>query len=424
MKLGRLMLITATAVGLGQLVTMTAQAKGGYQRTKTTAIKSKLFYSTSKTGKTYQANRSLINFKFKANHHLKDYRETAWLATSKTVINVHGKNRLYYYVQNSDLKAQGWVWRGYLKPGKNGFRVSRDMHPKTQNLVMAKPGKIYQFGKNPFNVRFNHSVALNDKMTYKLTQVWTVYKQAKAYRYYYVVSSDNKVKGWVWHGYLKTGQVTEQTNKPVVNTGNASKPVTNSSVNTSVGGTNTGTSTQSQKPGAGNVKPSETVPAWATDDGKRTRLVIKFKELRSFIRTGGIYKPGLYTTNFNNGPKFFVIKHENISYRVDKTNSYRHLYYFYGFENGVEKKLDYFLQTQYGSVPVNGDILRNSGAFMSINAPEAQKKYDETNSNYDTNPPRWYQLNVDNRDYTLWQYNLNTKTWNKTKDHLNSAYSV
>jgi len=193
MKLDKVLLVTAAVLGVaGSLSVTNAQAKTGYHRTKNSAVKPKAFYSTSKHGATYQANGSLTNFKFKKNHTLTHYRDSTWIATSKTYIKMHGKHHLYYYVHNSDGKTQGWVWSGYLKAGKHN-QMRHEVSKQVGNYVMAKPGKLYQFGGgyrakhfNPFNIRFKHGIKLSDKVTYKRTQLWTVYKHGKASKYYYV----------------------------------------------------------------------------------------------------------------------------------------------------------------------------------------------------------------------------------------------
>lgn len=411
MKLGKVLLLTAAVLGTASSLAVTdVQAKTGYHRTKNTAVKPKAFYSTSKHGATYQANGSLTNFKFKKNHALTHYRDSTWVATSKTYIKMHGKNHLYYYVHNSDGKAQGWVWSGYLKAGKHN-QMRHEASKQVGNYVMAKPGKLYQFGGgyrtknfNPLNIRFKHGIKLSDKVTYKRTQLWTVYKHGKASKYYYVTSSDNQVKGWVWHGFLKPGEVKEEAKKPAPV---VTKP--NNSVSNNQG--NVGNTVTNTKPTVPAKKP--TIPEWATDDGKRARIVINAEEFDEYIDEGLKYSFNVSMRMELDGERKIVSHLEKL---LDESSPYHIRHQLYGVVDGKKIVLDYL------SSPIltNGDILYHGGDefYTSVGKPELTRQYSSEGKDvYKTWAPTWYQYHQDSRDFSIWQFNLRTRHWDETDTH-------
>lgn len=410
MKLGRKVLMMVAALGLGTTLTQVAQAKTGYHRTKTTTIKSKPYYVTNSHGYVYRENGSLTNFQFKKRAALKDHRESTWVATSKTVIKMHGKSRVYYYVASSDMKTKGWVWRGYLKPGKHNQRIQRDFHAKTENFGMARPGKLYHFGENPFNVRFNHGQKLSAKLTYQRQQIWTVYKYGKTYRYYYVVSTDKKVKGWVWHKYLKTGQVTEQTVKPTV------KPAQSETSQVISGSGNSQT-----KPTESNqTKPEQQIPIWAQDDGKRERQVINSDDFEKYIRQSGRYTLPISIKYYESVDGHYKGVRKNATSIESKkiTSDPYHIYnQFYGVVDGKQIAIN----TLSDVIPLNGDIIDcEDGYFISTQQPERYKKYQSHGAeDYVTEAPSWYQYHSETNSYSAWRYNLQTRQWDKvSQDHV------
>ena len=404
MKLGKVLLLTAAVLGtVSSLAVTDVQAKTGYHRTKNTAVKPKAFYSTSKHGATYQANGSLTNFKFKKNHALTHYRDSTWIATSKTYIKMHGKHHLYYYVHNSDGKAQGWVWSGYLKAGKHN-QMRQEASKQVGNYVMAKPGKLYQFGGgyrakhfSPFNIRFKHGIKLSDKVTYKRTQLWTVYKHGKASKYYYVTSSDNQVKGWVWHGFLKPGEVKEAAKKPA--------PV--------VTKPNGGSVAVTPNPVSPIQKPVSSAPAWATDDGRRARIAFDIDDLERWLAAGHSYDLGIYAAEHPENGDQHAAYLKSIYYKVDPVNSFYHPKRLYGInKDGKEVRVSIDEPTL-----ANGDIILVSEEdwFSSLNAPDIHTKYlvDGWPQFYVTWTPTWEQYDPIKNTNKSWKFNLDKQEWER-----------
>ncbi|MFD1421793.1 hypothetical protein [Lactiplantibacillus songbeiensis] len=421
MKLGKVLLLTAAVLGaVGSLSVTDVQAKTGYQRTKNLAVKPKAFYSTSKHGATYQANGSLTNFKFKKNHALTHYRDSTWVATSKTYIKMHGKHRLYYYVHNSDGKAKGWVWNGYLKAGKHN-QMRHEASKQVGNYVMAKPGKLYQFGGgyrakhfNPFNIRFKHGIKLSDKVTYKRTQLWTVYKHGKASKYYYVTSSDNQVKGWVWHGFLKPGEVKEAAKKPAPA---VTKPSGGSTHGQGVAGGTTKPvkptiPVQVPKPIMPSEKPNINSRAWLKDDGKRKRIIVQHGELLEWLDQGNSYDLGIYIERYFRSQPTRLVYVKNIFTKIEDDSPYAHTKRMYAIKtDGTQVLGDWAI----GAL-ANGDILEDSRGFSSVNPPEIHTKYpihDSWKGAYIDGSPTWTQYSSVEDRQVLWMFNLKKQQWEK-----------
>lgn len=60
----------------------------------------------------------------KIRHNLKNYPNTTWIRNAVAVFEHNGKRAVYYHVSqvvadNKPVKAIGYVWHGYLKPGHN-----------------------------------------------------------------------------------------------------------------------------------------------------------------------------------------------------------------------------------------------------------------------------------------------------------------
>lgn len=183
---------------------MLAQASQRFSRTKTVKISQKNFYSTSQTGKTYRFIGSKHKFSFKANHALKNYRHTTWVAERQTKVTKAGKKVTYYWVKNTQNGATGWVASGYLKAGKN-FMMTNPKTIKKTNKIMKKAGKVYQLAGNNQHVTFMKGQKLSKTQTYTATKQRTVYKQGKANTYYFVTSPNHQISGWVWSGFVKGG---------------------------------------------------------------------------------------------------------------------------------------------------------------------------------------------------------------------------
>jgi len=423
MKLSKVALTAIAVMGVTSSVLVTeVQAKTGYRRTKSVAIKAKSFYTTSQRGSAYRANKSLTNFKFKKAHVLKNYRDSTWVATSKMTVKVNGKKRAYYYVRNSEGKAKGWVWQGYLKAGKH-HQMIQNKSKQTANYVVAKPGKLYQFGEStsnhkvdPLNIRFKHSVKLAQNTTYQRTQLWTVYKHGKATKYYYVTSADHKTSGWVWHGFLKPKTVTDSAKQPSTpetkpEVGTTNKPGTTN--------TNNGSSEQPQpSPSKPIQKPQPKVPAWATDDGKRKRLVVDFYEFEKYINDDHTYKMDMSLRLGESGGYGKRVTVNNLERRLDESNPYQIGYQYYGLLDGKQQVIEQL----NNSILLNGDVLlcRNR-FFVAVGKPKQTQKYQVKypgDKIYVTWAPTWYQYHVATDDFSSWQFNLKTKQWDETEKHL------
>ncbi|MFC6181647.1 hypothetical protein [Lactiplantibacillus daowaiensis] len=414
MKLGRSILVIAVVFGVSGSSELSAiQAKTGYHRTKTAKIKHKAFYSKSRKGVTYHANGSLTNFRFKKNHALKNFRDATWIATNKTFIKVHGKNRLYYYVHSSKNKAQGWVWSGYLKAGRHNQMEKVQIDKIPQRFTMLKPGNVYQLGDNLSAIHFRDGVALNDKLTYRRTKSGIVYKHGKKSHYYFVISSDNKVKGWVWHGYLKDDQASEKETKPVTSVNNQNQA--------STGGT-IGMATGNSAGPLANSKPSQPVkphvPTWATDDGKRGRMMINYKYFDAYVKSGNLYSVpvSIRFTSRTGAPDDYQGRYTVTDLISSHVSDPYHIYnQVYGNINGKRVVVDNLTS----AIPLNGDVLSyDEDGLVSVERPEPHTKYKvDVAGEYVKWAPTWYQYHVESSDYSVWRYNLQTNQWDEVSTH-------
>lgn len=112
--LGSVLMIAAVTM----LSSVSANASTYYHRTPTRATARKAYYTTDTKSHTFRANGNYNRWTFRANHDLKNYRNTVWTTTQQTDIIMHGKKVRYYWVHNSKNGATGWIWSGYLKPVK------------------------------------------------------------------------------------------------------------------------------------------------------------------------------------------------------------------------------------------------------------------------------------------------------------------
>lgn len=233
-------LLLAGIISISAFGSINAQAATGYKRTKTTSVSKKAYYTTNVKGSTYRNNKSTKHFVFKANHALKNYKNTTWTRTKKTTITKHGKKYLYYYVHNSKNNAAGWIYSKYLKAGKNYQATTPTAYKGT--FTKFKAGKIYTIhGKNSA-ITFKKVAPLASKTNYKVTQKRYVYKHGKKYLYYKVSKTKKSATGWVWHKYLLKGKYTKTSSANKTTSSNTStiakpttdKPATSQSSSSSV----------------------------------------------------------------------------------------------------------------------------------------------------------------------------------------------
>ncbi|TBX47306.1 hypothetical protein EUZ87_04875 [Lactiplantibacillus paraplantarum] len=114
----RLLGVALVVASITMLSSVSATANTYYHRTPTKATAKKTYYTTDTKSHTFRANGHYNRWTFKANHDLKNYRNTVWTTTQQTDITLHGKKVRYYWVHNSKNGATGWIWSGYLKPTK------------------------------------------------------------------------------------------------------------------------------------------------------------------------------------------------------------------------------------------------------------------------------------------------------------------
>lgn len=198
--------MTAAVLALGIVGgTIPAQAATTYHRTKTVKVSHKAYYSTSKTGKTYNFSGSTRKFKLKANHALKNYTKTTWTRSAQTYVTKNGKKTLYYYVTNSNHKVKGWVYAKYLKAGKN-YQATKATKTTKKAYYRAKSANLASFTGSNSYTKLKNGAALKTNLTYNKTQQRYLYLNGKKTLYYYVTSADGKTKGWIKSSNLKAGR--------------------------------------------------------------------------------------------------------------------------------------------------------------------------------------------------------------------------
>ncbi|WP_262339150.1 hypothetical protein [Lactiplantibacillus plantarum] len=101
--LGSVLMIAAVTM----LSSVSANASTYYHRTPTRATARKAYYTTDTKSHTFRANGNYNRWTFRANHDLKNYRNTVWTTTQQTDIIMHGKKVRYYWVHNSKNGAAG-----------------------------------------------------------------------------------------------------------------------------------------------------------------------------------------------------------------------------------------------------------------------------------------------------------------------------
>ncbi len=164
-------------------------------------------YKVTKTSaKAYDMDGTNSNFAFKSKFSLKTVK-SAYLKVDKRayVARTNGKTYLYYHVKSG--KNTGWVWHGYLKRLDNKVTKRNNVKAKTYKVANGKKSKgaTYALKGSSKNFQFikTHSLKNYAKTRFVKTEKVTITKyNGKKYVYYYVHSTNNKVKGYVWHGYL------------------------------------------------------------------------------------------------------------------------------------------------------------------------------------------------------------------------------
>lgn len=177
-----------------------------YTRTKTTAVAKQTYYTTNATAHTYKANGNYSKWRFKANHDLKNYRNTIWTTTQKTYININGRKVLYYWVRNNKNNASGWIYSGYLKPITTYQRTKTTAIKATAFTTSNTTASTYRANGdlNYWTFKANHALKNYKGVTWTATQKTYITKHGKQYLYYWVHTSKNSASGWVYSGYLKS----------------------------------------------------------------------------------------------------------------------------------------------------------------------------------------------------------------------------
>lgn len=190
--------------------TVSAQAATSYARTKTVNVKHSSYYVANKRGKTYNFTGSTRKFRMKANHALKNYTKTTWTKTAQSYVTKNHKKQLYFYVVNAKTNVKGWVYAKDLKAGKN-YQASSVRKTKSTPFYRAKSGKLVTIsGKNSL-IKLTNGKTLKTNLTYNRTKQRDVYLNGKKSHYYYIVSADNKLRGWIASNYLKAGKDYQMT---------------------------------------------------------------------------------------------------------------------------------------------------------------------------------------------------------------------
>ncbi|MFC6200586.1 hypothetical protein ACFP1L_01590 [Lactiplantibacillus nangangensis] len=204
-------MMTVVTVGATMFAgTVSAQAATSYARTKTVNVKHGSYYVANKRGKTYNFNGSTRKFRMKANHALKNYTKTTWTKTAQSYVTKNHKKQLYFYVVNAKTNVKGWVYAKDLKAGKN-YQASSVKKTKSAPFYRAKSGKLVTIsGKNSL-LKLTNGKTLKTNLTYNRTKQRDVYLNGKKHHYYYVVSADNKLRGWIASDYLKAGKDYQMT---------------------------------------------------------------------------------------------------------------------------------------------------------------------------------------------------------------------
>lgn len=85
--LGSVLMIAAVTM----LSSVSANASTYYHRTPTRATARKAYYTTDTKSHTFRANGNYNRWTFRANHDLKNYRNTVWTTTQQTDIIMHDR---------------------------------------------------------------------------------------------------------------------------------------------------------------------------------------------------------------------------------------------------------------------------------------------------------------------------------------------
>ncbi|NLR32830.1 CAP domain-containing protein [Levilactobacillus tujiorum] len=107
---------------------------------------------------------------------LKSYPKTTWYTSKheKLLVKKDGHSKIYYYVTSGNKKHSGWIWRGYLKSGKNPKATAG----KSSNYYANLANKL---NKKYANVNDDKSDAKTTNDTKPSATKPTTDKQAEAF---------------------------------------------------------------------------------------------------------------------------------------------------------------------------------------------------------------------------------------------------
>lgn len=210
-------LIIGLALG-GWAATSTSAHAAGYSTKRSQSVK--LVWRKSMAKKTYTATTGAryskhLGVKYSDNA---DTKSVTWItdAHEKLYRPAKGTSAIYYHVKSSNGKLQGWIWRGYLKAKQGQYSAKRSNSVKlvwrksmAQHAYTATTGARYS---KHLGVKYGNNAATADT-------IWLTDAHEKLYRkakgnsaiYYHVTSSDGKLQGWIWRGYLKAADDDDVT---------------------------------------------------------------------------------------------------------------------------------------------------------------------------------------------------------------------
>lgn len=214
----------------GMTATTTAHA-ASYSATRSQSVK--LVWRKSMGQKTYTATTGAryskhLGTKYGNNATTKS---VVWVtdAHEKLYRPAKGTSAIYYHVKSSDGKLQGWIWRGYLTATQEHTATTKGQYSAARSnsvkLVWRKSMKQHAYTATT-GARYSKHLGTkygNNADTADVT--WLTDAHEKLYRkakgnsaiYYHVKSSDGKLQGWIWRGYLKA-QTSDSTQDATTNT--------------------------------------------------------------------------------------------------------------------------------------------------------------------------------------------------------------
>ncbi|GEN95744.1 glycoside hydrolase family 53 protein [Pediococcus ethanolidurans] len=162
-------------------------------------------YKVSKrTAYAYSFKGSNDSFTFKKAFPLSTLKSFYKIDKAEYIVKTNGKTYLYYHITSG--KKSGWIWHSYLKKCPNKVTKTTKVSYKHRYMVKNKKGNVYGFqgGSKDFQFVTLHYLKNYPRTHFTVTRKTYVKKyNGKTYKYYYVHSTNGKVHGYVWHGYLK-----------------------------------------------------------------------------------------------------------------------------------------------------------------------------------------------------------------------------